>query len=42
MADELGVIKQTLRNYRSQLLDRSNVVAAGLVIRLPAVKKRPL
>lgn len=30
MADELGVIKNTLRNYRGQLLDRTNVVAAGI------------
>ena len=30
MADELGVIRSTLRNYRSQLLDRANVVAAGV------------
>ena len=30
MADELGVIKNTLRNYRGQLLDRANVVAAGI------------
>ncbi|MEE4265970.1 MAG: hypothetical protein V2I56_25000 [Desulfobacteraceae bacterium] len=30
MADELGAIRNTLRNYRSQLLDRSNVVAAGV------------
>jgi hypothetical protein len=30
MADELAVIRQSLKNYRSQLLDRSNVVAAGI------------
>ena len=30
MADELGVIRNTLRNFRGQLLDRSNVVAAGI------------
>jgi hypothetical protein len=30
MADELAVIRQLLKNYRSQLLDRSNVVAAGI------------
>jgi len=30
MADELGAIRNTLRNYCSQLLDRSNVVAAGV------------
>ena len=30
MADELDVIKETLKNYRGQLLDRANVVAAGI------------
>lgn len=30
MADELSAIRNTLRNYRGQLLDRSNVVAAGV------------
>ena len=39
MADELGVIKQTLRNYRSQLLDRSNVVAAGVGYKIAGGQK---
>ncbi len=39
MADELGVIKNTLKNYRSQLLDQSNVVAAGVGYKITGGQK---
>ena len=39
MADELGVIKSTLKNYRSQLLDQSNVVAAGVGYKITGGQK---
>jgi hypothetical protein len=39
MAEELGVIKNTLKNYRSQLLDRSNVVATGVGYKITGGQK---
>ena len=39
MADELGVIKNRLRNYRGQLLDRANVVAAGVGYKISGGQK---
>ena len=39
MADELGVIKSTLKNYRRQLLDQSNVVAAGVGYKITGGQK---
>ena len=39
MADELGVIKNTLKNYRSQLLDQTNVVAAGVGYKITGGQK---
>ncbi len=42
MAQELTTVKKTLKNHRIQLLDRTNVVAAGEDTKLPVAKKRPL
>ncbi len=39
MAEEFGVIKNTLRNYRGQLLERKNVVATGLGYKITGGQK---
>jgi hypothetical protein len=39
MADEFGAIRNTLRNFRGQLLDRSNVVAAGIGYKITGGQK---
>ncbi len=39
MADEFGAIRNTLRNFRGQLLDRSNVVAAGIGYKIAGGQK---